>query len=313
MLTVNLARVTTETRLPDHVLPDGRNIWTIWPLDPIILIPLALIAVFYAAGLGHWPDRSREHPWWRTALFYTGLAITALSVASPLHALAERHFSMHMVQHMLIIMAGVPLTLLGAPTTPVLRGMPRWLRHGLVRPLSGDPAVRAAFRGLLHPMTALVLFSVVLWGWHLAPGWYDAATADETLHAVQHFSFTLTSTLFWWNVISPAPLHASMSYLLRMVYLVVQGTVQSILAAFITMNPEPLYDYYVRVDKVFPISVLNDQQLGGLIMWIAPGSLINLAAIGVLFAIWFAESERRQQAIETADGCLDCGRSRAEG
>jgi cytochrome c oxidase assembly factor CtaG len=275
-----------------------------------MLVPVLLAGAWYAMGLRRWPERSREHPHWRTALYYGGLLIIVLAVNSPLHILSERHFSMHMVQHMLLVMAGVPLVLLGAPTTPVLRGMPRWLRLHVVRPLSGDPLVRAAFRWLVHPLVALTTFTVALWAWHLAPGWYETATTDEAVHRLQHMTFVLTAFLFWWCVIDPAPLHSSMGYLLRMVYLVAQGTAQSILAAFITLAGRPLYEHYVHVTPIMPISPLSDQQLGGLIMWVAPGSMVNLAAIGVVFGVWYVHGERRQRELDAARDALEAQRAR---
>jgi cytochrome c oxidase assembly factor CtaG len=270
-----------------------------------MLVPMLLAGVWYAIGLRRWPQRSREHPQWRTWLYYTGLITIVLAVNSPLHVLSERHFSMHMVQHMLMVMAGAPLVLLGAPTTPVLRGMPRWLRLGVVRPLSGDPLIRAAFRWFVHPLVAVTAFTVALWAWHLAPGWYERATTEESIHRLQHVTFLVTGFQFWWGVIDPAPLHSSMGYPLRMVYLVVQGTAQSVLGALITLVDRPLYQHYVEVERFFDISPMSDQQLGGLIMWVAPGSMVNLAAIGVLFAVWYIQGERHQRELEAARDALE--------
>src|SRR5688500_12749540 len=200
MLAIDLGRLVAITAVggPAHDLPGGDALWRVWPLEPLMLVPAVLVGVWYATGLQRWPERSREHPTWRAALFYLGLVTMVLAVNSPLHVLSERHFSMHMVQHMLLVMLAAPLVLLGAPTTPVLRGMPRRLRLGIVRPLSGDPLVRSAFRWFVHPLVALAAFTVALWAWHLAPGWYEAATTDEGIHRVQHMTFVVTAFQFWW-------------------------------------------------------------------------------------------------------------------
>jgi putative membrane protein len=312
MLATEMGRLISLTTVsgPAHDLPGGDAIWRSWPFEPLMLLPVVLMGVWYAAGLRSWPERSREHPRWRTMLFYLGLATMVLAVNSPLHMLSERHFSMHMVQHMLLVMLAAPLVLLGAPTTPVLRGMPRWLRLGVVRPLSADRLARGAFRLLVHPLVALVTFTAALWAWHLAPGWYEAATTDEGIHRLQHMTFVVTAFQFWWSVIDPAPLHSSLGYLMRMVYLVVQGTAQSILGAFITLVDRPLYEHYVQATPILSISPMSDQQLGGLIMWVAPGSMVNLAAIGVLFATWYVQGERRQRELDAERDAAESAHAR---
>lgn len=300
MLAIDLVRLVMEPSIaPAHPLSPDQPFWRVWPLQPTFLIPTLLAALLYARGLSRWPQRSRAHPWWRTALFYGGLLTMVLSVNTPLHAISEHHFSAHMTQHLLIMTVGVPLVLLGAPTTPILRGLPRMLRHNVLSPLVADPIVRGVFRALTHPMTALVVFSVVMISWHLVPGWYDYAAEHEGVHEVQHLSFVISAGLFWWNVIDPAPLHAPIGYLLRIVYVIAQATVQSILGAFITLAGEPLYHFYERATPIFHISPIDDQQLGGLIMWV-PGQTISLAVIAVLFGVWYVQSERRQRESEAA-------------
>lgn len=294
MLVIDPSALLGALPAPGHLLPDVEEWWRVWNLEPFFLVPALAGVALYTRGLWRWRERSRAHPWWRSALFYLGMFTLFAAVNSPLHVLSERHFSSHMAQHLLVMTVGVPLILLGAPTTPVLRGLPRLVRRHVFAPLAADPLVRRAFGWLTHPMTALVVSSVVLIAWHVVPGWYDLAAANPDVHEVQHLSFLITSGLFWWNVIDPAPLHARMGYLLRIVYIVAQGTVSSILAAFITLADRPLYQFYVQATPVFPISVMDDQQLGGLLMWI-PGQTIDLVVIGVLFGVWWQQMERRQR------------------
>jgi putative membrane protein len=290
----------TDASTRAHQIPEGHAVWSAWSLDLPILIPAAIVAFFYARGLHEWKDRHRSHPWWRTALYYSGLATLVLSIVSPLDSLGSHHFFMHMTQHVLIMLVGIPLILLGAPTTPMLRGMPKWLRLGVVAGVAGDSIARAAWRFLTHPIIAAVLYTLVVVAWHLVPGWYDAAVTNEAVHYLQHASFAGTAFLFWWNVIDPAPLRASMGYLLRMVYVFVAATAQSLVAAMLALADEPFYDVYVDARRIFSLSPLSDQELGGLIMWI-PGQMLHLVVIGALFAVWAVKSERRQRELEARE------------
>jgi putative membrane protein len=297
MTASSVLRLLTESA-PAHGSPEAVDVWwQAWNFELTILIPVAIAALFYLHGLSRWKDRSRLHSRWRTASYFSGLLLLVLALESPLDYLSEHHFTFHMVQHELLMMVAVPLTLLGAPTTPSLLGMPRWLRMGVVRRVVGQALVRALLRFVTHPLVAVIVLTVLMYAWHLAPGWYDGALRNEWIHALQHGSFILAALLFWWNVIDPMPLRARMSYPLRMVYLLVGSTPKHFLAALIAFGDEPLYDVYAEVERVVDMSLLTDQAFGGMLMW-APSQMMHLAAIGILFFIWAIRSEEEAQIRE---------------
>ena len=295
-MTVYPSAPLAEATIEGH-LRGGEVTWTSWHFDWPLLLPALLVTACYIHGLRRLPHGRGGHPAWRSWCYFLGVATLVLAQESPLHELADRHFSAHMVQHMLLMMVAVPLVLLGAPMRPVLRGMPRTLRRAVVRPLMRSKAAGAIYRGVTHPVAGLAVYSALLGAWHLAPGWYDASVRNEFWHDMQHVSFAGGILLFWWNVIDPAPFRVRLGYPLRMLYVLVGGTIQGTLAALITFSDRTLYTEYVHATPVFDISPLADQELGGLIMWV-PGQLQHLAVIGVLFAVWAVSSERRQRAEE---------------
>ncbi|MFA7248807.1 MAG: cytochrome c oxidase assembly protein [Dehalococcoidia bacterium] len=295
MLSPDLLRATTEGVVTAHgSIPPGMPWWQAWSFDPALIVPVAIVGWFYLRGLRRWEHRSREHPWWRTALFATGLGIYVLSMESPVDRLGAHHFSMHMVQHELVMTYAVPLMLLGAPTTPLLRGMPGWMRQGIVRPLAGRAATRWAYRALTHPAVTIFLMTVVVWSWHLVPGWWEASLADQKVHDVQHVSFTLVSLLFWWNVIDPKPLHSRIAHLPRVLYIFAGTIPKHVLAAMLTFAPHTFYPTYETVRRVLPIDPASDQQLAGVIMWV-PSEAITLIAMAIVFFTWLRIGERRQR------------------
>jgi len=88
---------------------------------------------------------------WRLIVFQSGVLALFFALASPLHELAERLLQFHMIQHLLLTMVVPPLLLLGAPTLPLLRGLPRpMLQHGLSRVLAA-PALQRLGHFLTHP------------------------------------------------------------------------------------------------------------------------------------------------------------------
>ena len=283
---------TSEALHTAHqVAADGVVWWQSWGADPTFLTPVVLLTWWYLRGLRQWPERSRPHPHWRTAMFLSGVALLVLAQESPLDRLAAHHLTFHMVQHEVVMMLAVPALLLGAPATPVLRGMPRWLRQGVVRPVAGSGLGRGLYEGLTSPGIAAVAFIASVWAWHLVPGWYDAALRQPALHAFQHATFATAAALFWWNIIEAPPHRPRLEAMPRILYLVVVGAAKDGAAAFIVFASTPLYQEYAHVARIVDWSTLRDQQLGGLVMWV-PSTLLMLAVAGAVFLSWYAAQER---------------------
>lgn len=287
--------VPTAPSLPAHDVISEGPWWLAWNFDPHFLVPLALFAFLYVRGLTRWPERSREHSPWRTASYLGGLALTALIYESPLDRLGEHHFSMHMVQHSIAMMIIPPLILLGAPTTPVLRGIPRDYRARLVTPALNSRGVRAVWGFLTHPIVAILLFTLMTWAWHLMPGWYDTALNNRLVHDLQHVSFLAVSLIFWWNIVDPAPRRSRVPMGFRIVYFYGAMVPKHFLAAMITFSSSVFYPTYERVQAFLPGTPLQDQQLAGLLLWVPFGEAINLMVAGTIFAIWWRQSDQQQR------------------
>lgn len=288
------------TTWPSHdVIGEGTDWWTAWNFDVQYLIPVAILAYLYARGLVRWQDRTRAHPAWRTASFYAGLVILVLIYESPLDRLGEHHFSMHMVQHNIAMMFVPPLIYLGAPATPVLKGLPRGFRKQVVAPFLRSSITRAAWGFLTHPVIAILLFTASQWLWHLGPGYYDLALRNDLVHDIQHISFFAVAMIFWWNIIDPKPRRSRISSMgLRIVYFYGAMIPKHILAAFITFADEVFYPTYERVQLFLPGTPLEDQVMAGLLMWVPFGELLNLTVAGIIFGIWWRQSDQRTREAE---------------
>lgn len=215
------------------------------------------------------------------------------ALLTPIDALAHDLFSLHMVQHMLLVVVAAPLILLGAPIRPILRGMPRSWRTAVVRPIARNAAVRALLHTLSHPLVAGALYVGGLYAWHI-PLLYDAALQDEVVHVAEHLWFTVTALLFWSCVIDPEPFRSRLPYPARIVYLLLAGAGQNtILGGLLAFSTRLLYRSYEGRPERYGIDAVVDQRVGGGIMWV-PGDLIFLAAASVSFFLWLAQEEREQ-------------------
>ena len=176
-----------------------------WPFDPWLLGAVLVTAGVYLRGwlVLHRRDRRR----WRgdhLAAFVGGLAAVYLALASPIEPFATLLLWVHMVQHLLLMMVAPPLLWLGAPLFPLLRGLPRPVRVFWAVPLLSSPPCRRLFMRLAHPLTALVLFIVCNWFWHVPPV-YELAVRSNGWHYLQHICFLGAALLFWYPVVRPYP------------------------------------------------------------------------------------------------------------
>jgi putative membrane protein len=210
------------------------------------------------------------------------------SVLPPLDALAVELFSVHMLQHELMMLIGAPLVTLGRP-------LPVWLAA-----LSGSPHAAAArtlqwtpvsggWRLLTTPVVACALHGLAIWLWHL-PRLYDAAVANEAIHALQHAMFIGTSLLLWWGLLYGR--YGRAGYGAAVFYLFATAVHTGILGAMLTFARVPMYDVYASPAAMRGIDALGDQQVAGLVMWVPAGLVLTLAALAFL-AAWLSASERR--------------------
>ena len=271
--------------------------WNTWTFDPLTLAGLLVLFALYTRGL--WRSRGRSgnlFPWWRPTAFYTGLIALLLGAVSPVDGLSDDLFLMHMVQHVLMMMVGPPLILVGAPVVPVLRGLPRILRDDLAIPLLQMRRVRKTLNFLASPLTAWLFFVFTLWIWHV-PALYNEAVTNEALHFLQHMMFIGAAVFFWWTVIDPIPLKPRLSYAFRLLFLFMATLQSTALAAIITLTESVLYTYYEGVPRLWGLTAQEDQMIAGLIMWV-PGAAIYFTALTVLFFVMLARDNERMLRLE---------------
>jgi putative membrane protein len=132
--------------------------------------------------------------------------------------------------------------------------------------------------------------------WHL-PWLFDQTLHSDWIHAAQHATFFFTALLFWWPLASRKP---AMGYGAGMLYVFTTALHTSVLGALLTFAPRAWYRSYVATAPLWHLTALEDQQLGGLIMWI-PGGTLLLGVTLVLLVRWLNESQVRWQYSPMAD------------
>jgi len=292
-LTLCLAAVGPAYGHPGRSLDPG-GVWSAWTWDPWVLLFLGVSACLYARGAGRvWrrAGQGRGITSAQFACFCGGLLVVAVAQMSPLHALGGALFSAHMVQHELLILLAAPLLAMGAPQVALGWALPRRASQAVVRAARRRP-MRWAWFGARHPLGAWSLHAVVLWAWH-APAAYQATLERTSVHFAQHVSFFATAVLFWYALLRlrRTPAGSGLAFL----FLFTTMLHSNALGALLTFARDPWYPAYGPTAARFGFTALEDQQLGGLIMWIPAGMVylvVGMLCLAALLRIQVAPERR---------------------
>jgi putative membrane protein len=272
------------------------DLWRSWSFEPLVIVTLVLSGALYGLGVRQlWnesgPGRGLKR--WEAACFAGGWFVLFMALVSPVHAWGQVLFSAHMTQHELLMLVAAPLLVLGRPIIAFMWAIPlSWSRR------LGNFAKARVFQSTWHvftiPLVAWVVHAIALWIWHV-PSLFDAVLHSELMHTLQHLSFLLSALLFWWALIHGPK--GSLGYGAAVLYVFTTSLHSGLLGALLTFSRSVWYPSYIGLTNSWGLTPLDDQQLGGLIMWI-PAGLVYLFAGLILVVGWMRASELRMQKAE---------------
>ncbi len=279
-----------------------------WDLRLEVILVLALAGTIYTIGWWRLRERSRtnliRNRWragapWRPVAYLGGVLLLAIALMSPIDVLGGQLLTMHMVQHILLVMIIPPLLLLANPLPFLLWGMPKNVRMGTHRILSHKSRFRYYLRQATGPGLVWLVFVIIYWGWH-DPNAYNLALQSPFVHDLEHLSFFLVSMLFWWHVIGAGPrIHRPISPIGRFAYVLTAIPPNMLAGLAIVFASGPIYTYYEAMPRIWGLSVMEDQKIGGVIMWV-PGSMMYILAALILISRWLQEEERKPALPQSA-------------
>jgi putative membrane protein len=219
-----------------------------WNADPLLAVGLA--ALLWGYGRARSPSRDAA----TAACYYIGWGVLAAALVSPLCALSVSLFSARVGQHMAIVLVAAPLLALGRPDDTLAALAPRAWRFA-----------QWAGGWTARPLPAAALFAALLWLWH-APAPYAATFDGPLVYWIMHATMTASAVLLWCALLRPTSGDAFGAFIAGAFSL----AQMSLLGALLTFAAEPLYAPHLATAWAWSLSPLDDQRLGGLIMW-APG------------------------------------------
>jgi putative membrane protein len=263
-----------------------------WNLTLPALVPIVAYTAIYV-----WRFRAARREaggrgaGWPQALAFAGsMILLVAAVLSPIDRLGEEYlFSAHMVQH---IMLGdlAPLLLLLSLSRVIMRPATRRLM-GLERKMGR----------LANPITFIVIWLVGIYTWHI-PALYNGALEHPVIHALEHATFFTAGTLLWWPLIQPVPMRRPLEGTMGLAYIFAAKMSLGVLGLYLTWSTAVAFDYYNHVPRIWNLTAIQDQNVGGAIMMVEQ-ALVLLSVFFLLFVKMLTQSEeaeRRRERLEDA-------------
>ena len=290
-IALTMAAVTAASA--HGILNDGVDPWTAWNLTPDITIGTLLVAGLYSVGLWrlrHKTDRMRV---WRHVSFFAGLTAIFLALQSPIDPIAERVFLVHQVQHLLLRMIGPMLLFLAAPQGVLIAGMPETAQRRLLIPVITNRLVGGLFAFLSYPAIATALFIGALYFWQI-PRYHDLAILNDSVHYLMHASILFTGLIFFWRVFDtrPAPLGTRYGVRLMMLWVMILSNI--LIGSYLAFKQPVLYSAYAELGRLWGLSALGDELLGGALIWI-PSSMMGVVAVLFVVHMWGRHETKEEQ------------------
>ncbi|PWT83177.1 MAG: hypothetical protein C5B57_07380 [Blastocatellia bacterium] len=211
------------------------------------------------------PTDSRGVPAWRTGSLLAGLLLIWIAVRSPIASLDHELLTVHMIQHLVLMTLAPPMLWLSAP---VLRLS--FARSHTFMPAPLAPSVYKAGRRigrlLVQPALCWLAATVTLVGWHV-PTAFTLGMRSEAWHVVEQMSFLGTGLMFWMPIVrawEAVPTESGWSIVLYLFFAMLPC---DLLSGFLVFSERVAYPAYLSVPRRFGLSVLDDQQCAGALMW----------------------------------------------
>jgi putative membrane protein len=258
-----------------------------WLADPAVLAPLALFAGIYVWRFAQARKEAGERgaPALRAVAFAVGMVALLAALVSPIDGLGEDYlFSVHMVQHVLLGDVAPLLILLG-------------LTRVMMRPATRRFArLERALGPFASPATAIAVWLGVMYLWHI-PALYDAAAEHAAVHLLEHASFFVAGIALWWPLIQPVPMRRGLTGLQPIAYIGFAKAGLAALGLYLTWSATALYPYYEQTPRIWGLTPVEDQNVGGVIMMLEQ-SLTLVIVLVALFVGMLARSEEEQRRRE---------------
>jgi cytochrome c oxidase assembly factor CtaG len=251
--------------------------FTEWQFAPVVTAGVGLLAVLYLIGVVRVRRRHPKNPWpvLRTLSFLLGLAAIVIATQSSIGAYDDVLFSIHMVQHLMLIMVAPPLMVAGRPVTLLLHAS-RNPVHSWTKAIIRSRVVTA----LTCPPVAAVIYAATIVGTHLT-GFMNLTLQHEQLHNAEHILYLVAGYLYFLPLLGSEPIRWKMSFPTRFLLLALSMPIDTFVGVVLLQANKELFPAYAKTGRTWGPSLLSDLHLGGAVMWVGGDAIMFLLVLCV--------------------------------
>jgi putative copper resistance protein D len=262
-----------------------QSVLTQWQAAPVVTTCVVALAGLYLWGVVRVGRRhpARRWQWWRTALFFAGLAVIVLALQSGIGSYDDVLFWDHMVQHLMLIMVAPPLLIFGQPITLLLHASRNPL-HTWVKQILRSPV--ASF--LTWPVFGFAAYAAAIVVLHLT-ALANLVARNAVAHDAEHVAFLLVGYLFFLPIIGSEPIRWRLSYPTKLILLFLIMPVDTFTGLVLGYGNRGTPGLPLGARPAWAGTATADLHAGGAAMWIA-GDGLMFVTIMIVFLMWSTDS-----------------------
>ena len=257
---------------------------------PVLLLYVAVAGAHLAGTLrgGLGGPAGRRAVIAEAVLFQAGLLLALLAIVSPLRYWSGVYIWVRAVQDLVLAIVAPGLIVVGAPWSALARSVGR---RQVGRPAPDDATARPRRPWWLRwPLATVVAFNVIWLGWHL-PALFDRVPASAAAAALEYAAYLAAGILFWLQLIGSRPWTPAAAPMRRTAMLVGTVAADTILGMVLVFGSGVFYRFYGNASH-HVMTVVDDQQLAGAILWM--GALPPMIAASVAVLVRWLNDEESQ-------------------
>lgn len=258
-----------------------------YEFSPIVVLACVAAVVLFTRGMVRRRAAGEAVGWVRSVAFLVGVALMYAVLQTQFDYMAQHMFFLHRLQHLVLHHLAPFLILIAAPGAVLADGLPQRARAPL-RAVGAWRPLNAAYHAVQQPAVASVLFVGLIYLW-LMPSLHFYAMLNIPLYNTMNWSMAIDGLLFWYLMLDARkPAEGGLRYGWRLLILGLVILPQNAIGGYIALSSREIYNVYAICGRLWPISPVTDQQIGGLITWI-PAAMMSVIGAIVILRRWMRE------------------------
>ncbi len=273
--------------------------WFVTPYDfyPSVLLGSLLAATWYAVGFVRSARSGSALRISRALAYFVGVLLIYRVLQTRIDYWSQHMFYVHRLHQFVLHYLAPFLIMATAPGKVLAAAWPKRFNTHMDR-WTAAPALQMLLRFVLDPVIAVSCFAglVVLWA---IPPVHFYTMLSARLYGLMNWSMAISGLVFWGLILDPRSPNRSgaLGYGARIAALTAAVAAQGAVSAAIGLSATSLYPVYAVCGRLWPLSPMTDQRLGGMV-----GLLAAITCITGLVTVFYRMLAEQSQTGAPTDG-----------